>query len=246
MWEITFEVGALLQGLVMLYVGGRVGTSEQDFRAMRHRAFGRICMVFGSKARNAAIALATVAATAEVVYLGNGLSPRWPPTWLAPLPVLVFALRKPAWQAAVVAWSAWMAGGLNLWGYLRAFGAPAAVLPISFGTAAAVFAGAVLLMRALARRRALWSAWIALPAVWVAFEFARTLWLWPHGSAACIAYSQLNFLPLLQLASLAGPLGMGFVLMLFPTGLALAIHRWTLGPKEAARMLRAKIGGRRS
>ncbi len=40
-WEITFEVGALLQGLVMLYVGGRVGTSEQDFRAMCHRAFGR-------------------------------------------------------------------------------------------------------------------------------------------------------------------------------------------------------------
>jgi AcrR family transcriptional regulator len=40
-WEITFEVGALLQGLVMLYVGGRVGASEQDFRAMCHRAFGR-------------------------------------------------------------------------------------------------------------------------------------------------------------------------------------------------------------
>lgn len=40
-WEITFEVGALLQGLVMLYVGGRVGTSEQEFRAMCHRAFGR-------------------------------------------------------------------------------------------------------------------------------------------------------------------------------------------------------------
>jgi hypothetical protein len=31
----------LLQGLVMLYVGGRVGASEQDFRAMCHRAFGR-------------------------------------------------------------------------------------------------------------------------------------------------------------------------------------------------------------
>ena len=40
-WEITLEVGALLQGLVMLYVGGRVGTSEPEFRAMCHRAFGR-------------------------------------------------------------------------------------------------------------------------------------------------------------------------------------------------------------
>ena len=199
-------------------------------------------MVFGSKARNSAIALAAVAATTALVYLGNGLSPRWPLMWLAPLPVLVFALRRPSWQAGVVAWSAWMAGGLNLWGYLHAFGAPAAVLLISFGTAAAVFAGAVLLMRALAHRRAPWSAWVALPAVWVTFEFARTLWLWPHGSAACVAYSQLNFLPFLQLASLAGPWGMGFVLMLFPTGLALAIHRLTSGRKEAARMLCATIG----
>ena len=40
-WEITFEMGALLQGLVMLYVGGRVGTSEEEFRGLCHRAFGR-------------------------------------------------------------------------------------------------------------------------------------------------------------------------------------------------------------
>jgi AcrR family transcriptional regulator len=40
-WEITFETGALLQGLVMLYIGGRVGTSEQEFRELCHRAFGR-------------------------------------------------------------------------------------------------------------------------------------------------------------------------------------------------------------
>jgi AcrR family transcriptional regulator len=40
-WEITFETGAMLQGLVMLYVGGRVGTSEEDFRALCHRAFQR-------------------------------------------------------------------------------------------------------------------------------------------------------------------------------------------------------------
>ena len=40
-WEITFETGALLQGLVMLYVGGRVGVSVEEFRALCHRAFRR-------------------------------------------------------------------------------------------------------------------------------------------------------------------------------------------------------------
>ncbi|HEY1804883.1 MAG TPA: TetR/AcrR family transcriptional regulator [Terracidiphilus sp.] len=40
-WEIAFEAGAMLQGLVMLYLGGRVGTSEEEFRALCHRAFRR-------------------------------------------------------------------------------------------------------------------------------------------------------------------------------------------------------------
>lgn len=40
-WEIVFETGALLQGMVMLYLGGRVGTSEEEFRALCHRAFRR-------------------------------------------------------------------------------------------------------------------------------------------------------------------------------------------------------------
>jgi len=40
-WEIAFESGALLQGLVMLYVGGRVDMPEDEFRALCHRAFRR-------------------------------------------------------------------------------------------------------------------------------------------------------------------------------------------------------------
>ena len=40
-WEMTFEIGAMLQGLVMLYVGGRVSTSASDFRALCRRAFRR-------------------------------------------------------------------------------------------------------------------------------------------------------------------------------------------------------------
>jgi len=40
-WEIIFESGAMLQGLVMLYVGGRIGTSAEEFRALCHRALRR-------------------------------------------------------------------------------------------------------------------------------------------------------------------------------------------------------------
>lgn len=40
-WEIVFETGALIQGLIMLYLGGRVALSPSEFRAFCHRSFGR-------------------------------------------------------------------------------------------------------------------------------------------------------------------------------------------------------------
>jgi AcrR family transcriptional regulator len=40
-WEIVFETGALMQGLIMLYLGGRIAMSPSEFRAFYHRSFGR-------------------------------------------------------------------------------------------------------------------------------------------------------------------------------------------------------------
>jgi AcrR family transcriptional regulator len=40
-WEIVFETGALIQGLIMLYLGGRVALSPSEFRAFCHRSLGR-------------------------------------------------------------------------------------------------------------------------------------------------------------------------------------------------------------
>lgn len=40
-WEITFETGALLEGMVMLYLGGRLDMQPAAFRAYCHRSFRR-------------------------------------------------------------------------------------------------------------------------------------------------------------------------------------------------------------
>ncbi len=40
-WEIVFEMGALFQGLVMLYQGGRVGMTPEQFRGLCKRSFRR-------------------------------------------------------------------------------------------------------------------------------------------------------------------------------------------------------------
>lgn len=192
-----------------------------------------------AKLREGLAALLAMAGTALLVFFGNGLEPLWPLMWLAPVPVLLYALRNGAWRGAAVAFAAWMVGGLNLWSYMRGLGIPAVAWVLAYGTGALAFASAVLLMRALARRGALWSAWLSLPAAWVTFEYVRNLWLWPHGSAASLAYSQLNFLPFLQLASLTGPWGMSFVLLLFPAGLALGARLWVLERRQAMQVLGA-------
>src|SRR5207245_545177 len=63
-------------------------------------------------------------------------------------------------------------------------------------------------------------------------------WMTPHGTAADLAYTQLNFLPFLQLASLTGPWGMSFVLLLVPGAVAAAIYlrRRERDPKQAGRV----------
>jgi len=40
-WEITFEMGALSHGLIMLYLGGRTDLSPAAFRALYRRSFRR-------------------------------------------------------------------------------------------------------------------------------------------------------------------------------------------------------------
>jgi apolipoprotein N-acyltransferase len=198
-------------------------------------------MEFVADSHRTAIAVVVFMATAACVFFGNGLAPIWPLMWLAPFPAVLFALRSPAWLAALVAAGGFFVGCLNLWSYLRYLGAPAVAWIVPSGAAAVVFAAGVLLTRALVRRGAVWSAWLALPAPWVAFEYLRSV-VSPQGSVAAVAYSQLDFLPFLQFASVAGPWGMGFVLMLFPVGLALGLHWWNRSRGQALAVATATVG----
>jgi apolipoprotein N-acyltransferase len=175
----------------------------------------------------------SIAATAVMFYFGNGLDPLWPLMWFAPLPVLLFALRSKWWAAAVTAVAAMMLGNLNMWSYFtKTLGMPGSAWVAIFLAASVVFAAGILLFRALVLRGAVWSGLIALPAVWVTSEYVRNVTS-PHGSAGSLAYSQLKFLPFLQLASLTGPWGMSFVLLLFPAAIAIGLHSRKISPKRA-------------
>jgi apolipoprotein N-acyltransferase len=199
-------------------------------------------MAFSLSYRRLVEAVLAVVATAAMFYFGNGLEPWWPLMWFAPLPVLLYALRSKWWAAAVTAVTAMMLGSLNMWSYLtKTLGAPGSAWMGIFLTAGVVFAAGMLLFRVLVLRGAVWSGLLALPAVWVTSEYVRNVTS-PHGSAGSLAYSQLKFLPFLQLASITGPWGMSFVLLLFPAAIAIGLHMRQTSPKRALQVAGAGVG----
>jgi apolipoprotein N-acyltransferase len=192
--------------------------------------------------RRFALGLAATLATALLIGFGTGLNPYWPLMWLAPVPVLVFAVNARWWGAALVAGTAMMLGLLNLWELLHgALRVPPAILARLYLIEGVMFALAVLLFRTLARRGAYWSALLAFPAYWVSSEWFLNL-ASPHGTGGSLAYSQLRFLPFLQLASVTGPWGMTFLLCAFPAALAIAICLRNDSPRQGYRILLATAG----
>jgi apolipoprotein N-acyltransferase len=103
-----------------------------------------------------------------------------------------------------------------------------------------VFVLAVLLYRSLLRRGGYWSALVAFPAAWTSFEYLLNL-SWPHGTLLSLAYSQLNFLAFLQVASITGPWGITFLLLLFPTSIGIGLHLRASAPKRAKRIVGATV-----
>jgi apolipoprotein N-acyltransferase len=192
-------------------------------------------MESANRTRDTLTAVAVFSATAVLVWFGNGLTPWWPLMWFAPLPLFWFSLRSRWWSAALMAACAWLAGSVNLLEYFRLLGIPFWVWLANFGGMASMVATGVLLFRALVSRRAVWAGMVALPALWVSVDWLR-YWGTPHGTSADLAYTQLDFLPFLQLASATGPCGMTFLLLLVPAAAAVVLHLSEREPQRARRV----------
>lgn len=166
-------------------------------------------------------------------WFGTGLHPQAWLTWLAPLPLLLLAPRMRWQHAALAALAAGACAGLNLWHYLIAvIGLPPPVGVIAALAPAAMFALALLLFRRLWLVRQYAAAAMAFPALWVAVDYLSFSGS-PHGTFGSLAYSQLDVLPFVQFASLAGIWGVAFLLLLAPAALAIGLLP---GPDRRARL----------
>jgi apolipoprotein N-acyltransferase len=156
-------------------------------------------------------------------WLSTNLTPQAWLAWLAPLPLLLVAPRM-RWQiAALAAFCAGACNGLNLWHYLcGVIGLPAATAVLIAVMGGVKFALCLLLHRHCLRAGQPGRAAVAFPALWVALDYLGTLGA-PHGMFGTFAHSQIDVLPVLQLASLTGLWGISFIVLLAPSALAVAL-----------------------
>lgn len=165
-----------------------------------------------------------VALTAIGWWLTTDLQPIWWVAWLAPLPLLVYAIRTRARSAALATFLAFALGGASLWHYLHdvlrlplTVSIPAIVVP------ALLMLPAILLFRMLTRRGRALTATFFLPSATTGLAWLSAATS-PHGTFGHIAHSQMDALPVIQIAALAGPWGVGFLVWLLPSALAVASY----------------------
>jgi len=205
-------------------------------------------MASGIDRKRLALGVAAVLLSALGWWFGSALHPAWWLTWFAPLPVLLLAPRVRARWAALAAFAAYAMGGLNQWTYLHGYvGLPAGtIVPAIAGPGIALALCTLLFRRLLARGRP-GAAALAAPVLWVAIEYVNAQ-LSPHGTFGSISYTQMDALPILQVAALAGIWGISFLLLLVPSVLALQCSPNTPGRARAgilamtALLLGAAIG----
>jgi apolipoprotein N-acyltransferase len=160
--------------------------------------------------------------TGLLYFFGDGLNGNfWYLVWLAPVPVLYLASVRSGKMTFTTSFIAFFIGRLSWFSYLVSV---ATVVPtiIYFTLLSLFFAAMVVLTRSLAMKTKSWYAVFVFPVLFTAFEYLLIRFS-PDGTALSIAYSQMNFLPLIQIASITGILGITFMITLISSTLVFLI-----------------------
>ncbi|HEY4965016.1 MAG TPA: nitrilase-related carbon-nitrogen hydrolase [Puia sp.] len=142
--------------------------------------------------------------------------------WIAPIPVLFISLQVKPGQTFLVAFIAYLIGKLSWLSYLlNVLPKPLAfvytlLIPL-------IFALVVLASRKIHKVAQNNFSVLAFPILFTAYEYLLFIFS-PDGTATSIAYTQSNYLPVIQIASLTGILGISFLLCLVPSVIALVCY----------------------
>ena len=170
--------------------------------------------------RNLFIAIVAGLASAGLFYFGTGLHPIWWMLWLAPVPVLAIAPRLRGSAAFLLGSVAWLIGEMNQWNYVQHELEPPLQIAVLFFVGPAVaFGFGVRFTRRFLARDSLFLAAFAFPVYWVTCEYLTAI-ASPHSTWGNLAYTQMDCLPLIQIASVTGIWGVSFIVFLFAAATA--------------------------
>lgn len=166
--------------------------------------------------------IVAVAMSAACYYLSTGFNNVWILTWIAPIPVLIYALESSAILTLIAAFAAYFLGTFSWWPYSYTAIPYGVFLYLNLINSIA-FTILVLLFRYAALRAKVWWTSFIFAAGWTLFEFIR-MFFSTGGTFGSLAYTQMFNLPILQIASVSGIWGISFLLTLIPASIALAWH----------------------
>jgi apolipoprotein N-acyltransferase len=170
--------------------------------------------------------IAAAAIGAALLYLALKLTPFWPAAWLAPIPLLLVAFHAPSWEARFLVWFAAAVGvSSNLTYYLQPTGPIATAIILILQILAWGFY--VNRTRSLVRTSQTWTIVFVFPTLMAAIDTLVSRFS-PHGTAGSFGYTQMDFLPAIQIASVLGAPSIVFLVALFGSTVAIAMYH---GPR---------------
>lgn len=147
-----------------------------------------------------------------------GLNPFWPLAWLAPIPLLIAVIGASRGEALGFGALAGAASMTLMFSYFAELSGPGPVVIITL-LKALIWAGIAFAVRGAAHHIPAWAAVFVYPALMAGIETLIAT-ISPHATAGSLAYSQMNFAPALQVASLGGAAAITFMLSLFASAVA--------------------------
>jgi apolipoprotein N-acyltransferase len=155
-------------------------------------------------------------------YFSTNFYDIWPLAWIAPIPVLCVALENKWWQAGIIAFFAACIGTSNFCLYIP-FGLPLSIIFSSILLSGIIFSIEIIIFRHLVKRTTPSLAVWIFPSIVVIGEYLQSFSIFT-GTLGSLAYSQMTFPSVLQIASLTGLWGISFTLSLFSSIFAITFY----------------------